>query len=190
MKKYLMVFLAVLLFSTAASAQVNGYIGLFTDVGHTSWCASDHTVPGNFTMYIYCLPRADGMYCAEFMLQGPADPSLIIASATPQAGYSVILGDLATGVSFCFLECKNDWIWIYSVLVVDTSGNQNTIAIVPHPTAGGPNFANCVEPLRPIYDAVVFNNLYVNYTDGVDPECEATGTASASWGAIKGLYAD
>ena len=190
MKKYLMVFLMVLLFSTAVSAQTQGYIGLFADVTHTSWCASAASVPGNFNMWIYCLPRSDGMFCAEFMIQMPADPTLILATATPQAGYSIIMGNLTTGVSICFNSCQTDWVWIYQVLMVDTAGNQNMVSIVPHPTAGGPNFANCVEPLRPIYDAVVFNNLYVNYVDGVDPECDETGTAPASWGAIKSLYAD
>ena len=190
MKKYLIVFLAVLMLSTAASAQTQGYIGLFADVTHTSWCASAASVPGNFTMYIFCLPNVDGMYCAEFMLQPPADPTIIIGASTPQAGYSVILGDLLTGVSFCFLECKTDWIWIYSVMVIDTGGNQNMISIAPHPTAGGPSFANCVEPDRPMYDAVIFNNFYINYVDGVDPECDETGVAPASWGAIKSIYAD
>ena len=36
-------FLAVLLFSTAASAQTYGYMGLFTDETHTSWCNSAAT---------------------------------------------------------------------------------------------------------------------------------------------------
>ncbi len=190
MKKYLMVFLAVLLFSTAVSAQTQGYIGLFADVTHTSWCASAASVPGSFNMWIYCLPRSDGLKCAEFMIQMPADPTFFIGGSTPQAGSSIILGDPATGVSFCFSECQTDWVWLYQFLMVDTGGNRNMVSIVPHPTAGGPNFSNCVLPDRPIYDAVVFNNFYVNYVDGTDPECNETATAPASWGAIKSLYAD
>jgi len=188
MKRSLMIFLAVLLFSTAASAQTNGYIGLFADDAHTTWCATPASIPGNFNMYIFCLPNTDGMYCAEFMLEMPSDPTLILATTTPQAGYSIILGDLASGVSFCFLECKTDWIWIYTVLMVATSGNQNMVQIVPHPTAGGPNFSNCIEPIRPMYNAVIFTNLYANYTDGVDPECSETAVSEMTWGAIKSMY--
>ena len=190
MKQYLMVLVAVVLLSTAASAQTNGYIGLFAEAEHTSWCGSAASVPGSLSMYIVCLPRADGMYCAEFKLQMPADATLILANATPQAGFSIIMGDLAAGVSFCFLECKYDWIWIYNVLLLDTGGNRNAISIVDHPLSNGVYFNNCVEPDRPVYDAVVFNNFYVNYTDGVDPECDATGTAERTWGAIKSMYRD
>lgn len=190
MKRYLMVFLAVLLFSTAASAQTQGYIGLFTEEAHTSWCASGHAVPGNFTVWMFALAKEGGTFGAEFMIQMPADPSLIMANLTPHPdASSAILGHPTTGVSFTWLSCQEGWTWIYQALMIDTSGNQNMLAIVPHPTAGGPNFLEC-EGSRPIYPAVVFNNLYVNYADGVDPECEATGTASASWGAIKNLYAD
>jgi hypothetical protein len=190
MKSFLMVVFAVLLISPAASAQSNGYIGLFADVGHTSWCGAAASVPGSLNMYIYCLPRSDGMYCAEFKLQMPTDPTLLLANATAQAGYSVILGDLASGVSFCFLECKNDWIWIYNVLLIDTGGNRNTISIVDHPLSHDVYFASCEEPDRPQYPAVVFNNFYTNYTDGIDPECEATATAARTWGAIKSMYND
>ncbi len=190
MKRYLIVFLAVLLISTAASAQTNGYIGLFADETHTSWCASAATVPGPFTMYIFCLPRTDGTFCAEFQLLMPEDPTLILGTATPQDGYSVIMGALVDGVSFCFLDCQNDWIWIYSCLMYDTGGNQNSIGIGPHPQSGDILFNSCTPPQFDIYSAVVFNNLYVNYVDGVDPECDETATAERSWGAIKSLYAD
>ena len=190
MKRYLMVFLAVLLFSPAVSAQPNGYIGLFTDIDHTSWCGTAATIPGNFNMYIYALPRHDGMFCAEFMIQMPDDPTLMMATATPNPGYSIIMGDLASGVSFCFLECQTDWVWIYTVMMVVTSTNQNMVQIAPHPEAGGPWFANCVEPIRPMYEPVVFTNLYVNYENGVDPECSATATAEMTWGAIKSMYVE
>jgi hypothetical protein len=190
MKKYLMVFLAVLLFSTAVSAQTQGYIGLFSDDTHTSWCASAASVPGNFTMWMFALPKEGGATCAEFMIQMPADPSLIMATLTPHPdASSAIIGHPTSGVSFCWNLCHEGWTWIYSALMVDTSGNQNTIALVPHPTAGGPNFTEC-DGDRVIYPAVIFNNFYVNYVNGVDPECDETGTAPASWGAIKSLYTE
>ncbi len=189
MKKYLMVFLAVLLFSTAVSAQTQGYLGLFTDDTHTSWCQSGHVSP-QFTMWMFALGKEGGTFGAEFMIQMPADPTLIMATLTAHPDASAaIIGHPTTGVSFTWLTCQEGWTWIYSALMIDTSGNQNVVAIVPHPTADGPNFLEC-EGSRPIYPAVIFNNLYVNYVDGVDPECNETATTSASWGAIKSLYTE
>ena len=132
MKKYLMVFLMVLLFSTAVSAQTQGYIGLFADVTHTSWCASAASVPGNFNMWIYCLPRSDGMFCAEFMIQMPADPTLILATTTPQDGYSVIMGNLTTGVSICFNSCQTDWIWTHQLTCLVIDETPSIITLDPH----------------------------------------------------------
>jgi hypothetical protein len=189
MKKYLMVFLAVMLLSTAASAQSQGYLGLFADVDHTTWCGSAASIPGSFTMYIYMLPRADGSGCAEFLLVPPADPTIIIGSATPNPDNSIILGDPLMGVSFCYTVCQYGWTIVYTILVIDTAGNQNMIQLAPHPTAGGPNLTECPDP-RPVYPAVIFNNLYINYTDGVDPECSETATATRTWGAIKSLYVE
>ena len=190
MKRYLMIFLAVLLFSAAASAQTNGYLGLFTDTERTSWCGAADPIPGNFNIYIYALPNTDGMYCAEFMLQMPDDPSLFVGMLTPNPGVSIIMGELVSGVSFCFLECQTDWVQIYTVMLVTTSANRNVVQIVAHPEAGGPWFANCVEPMRPMYPAVVFTNMYVNYENGVDPECSETATAEKTWGAIKSMYTE
>ena len=186
MKRYLMVFFAVLLFSTALSAQ--GYLCLFSDVQHTSWCAVPATVPGAFNMYIFALPNEDGLYCAEFMLVPPTDPGITLATATPNPGNSVILGDPLTGVTLCYLVCQTDWVWVYNYLVVVQNTNKDMIALAPHPQAGGPNFPSCIEPLRPINVAVIFNNLYINYIDGIDPECDETATKEESWGAIKSMY--
>ena len=184
-----MVFLAVLLFSTAASAQVNGYIGLFADDQHTSWCGSAASIPGNFTMYIFALPSQDSTYCVELMLSYPADATIIGGPATWDPTMPVVMGDLATGVSACYAECKAGWLMVCSQMIITTSANQGIISILPHPTAGGPNFNACAGS-RPVYDATIFNNFYINYVDGTDPECDETASASASWGAIKGLYAD
>jgi len=190
MKKYLLVFLAVLLFSTAVSAQTDGYIGLFADDTRISWCKSGDAFPIIFEMYIFCLPRADGMFCAEFVVNYPADPTVITATVTAGAGISIVKGDLAAGVSVCYLECQNDWVWPFHQMIVLQSANQNVITIGPHPDTGQILFANCVEPMRPVYDAVVFTNLYLQYVDGVDPECSATATAELTWGAIKSMYSE
>ncbi|MCK4549227.1 MAG: hypothetical protein KAU49_03625 [Candidatus Krumholzibacteria bacterium] len=189
MKKYLMIFLAVLLFSTAVSAQTDGYIGLFADDTRTAWCKSGSSFPVIFEMYIFCLPRADGMFCAEFMIDYPADPTVITATVTQGAGISIVKGDLASGVSVCYLECQNDWVWPFHQMIVLQSANKNVISIVDHPESHAILFNCCVEP-RPIYDAVVFTNLYLQYEVGVDPECSETATAELTWGAIKSIYTE
>ncbi len=189
MKRYLMISLAVLLFSTAASAQTNGYLGLFMDTERTTWCGAASAIPGNFTCYIYALPNVDGMFCAEFKLQMPDDPTLFTGTIIPNPGWGVILGDPVTGVSFCFEFCQTDWVQLYSVMLVTTSANANIVQIVAHPDAGGPWMASCEEPMRPMYPAVAFTNLYVNY-DGSEPECGETATAERTWGAIKSMYTE
>ncbi len=188
MNRYLMVFLAVLLFSTAASAQTDGYIGLFADVDHTTWCGAAASIPGSFTMYIYCLPRADGTFCAEFMLNYPNDPTIITGAGNFDPAMPIVMGDLATGVSACYAECRTGWLMIASQLIITTSTNQGIISIAPHPEAGGPNFTEC-EGLRPIYVAKIFNSLYINY-DPAAPECSETATAEMTWGAIKSMYVE
>lgn len=193
MKKYLMIFLAVLLFSTAVSAQTSGYICLYADATRTSNCASgaaSDVAPYIFNMYIFFLPRSDGMFCAEFIINYPVDPMVIAGAVTPGAGHSIVKGDLASGVSVCYLECQTDWIMGFSQMIILRSMDQNMISIGPNPESGAILFANCVEPYRPIYDAVAFNNLYLQYVDGVDPECGATGTQEKTWGAIKQIFVE
>jgi hypothetical protein len=183
-----MVFISLLLLSTAAAAQTNSYLCLFADMEHTTWCAVPASIPGSFNMYIFALPNEDGLYCAEFQLIAPSDPTVILASYTPHPNMSIAQGHPSTGVTFCYLDCQRDWVWVYTVLVVVQSSNQNIIELAPHPQAGGPNFPSCIEPGRPINIATIYNKLYINYVDGIDPECDETATAEKTWGAIKSLY--
>jgi hypothetical protein len=194
MKRFLMVFLTVILLSTAASAQIRGYLCLFSDVDHTEWCASAATIPGSFTMYVYMLPKVigspeDGSFGAEFMIEYPDDPTvLVLAESYNGAEIPVVMGSFAAGVSLGFDACKTDWFLIATQMIVTQTANLNTIYIRPHPTSGGPSLADCGE-LHAKYDATVFNNLYINYDPGA-PECGETATSEASWSAIKTLYTD
>ncbi len=188
MKRYLMIFLAVLLFSTAASAQTRGYIGLFADDTHTSWCGSAASIPGSFTMYVFILPWADGTKGVEFMLDYPEEASIIATTETWDPDY-LVMGNLGSGVSGVITDCQFGWNVIATQMIITTSAAQGVISVVAHPTAGGPNMNEC-EGDRPIYPAVAFTNLYVNYQDGVDPECSETATAERTWGAIKSMYND
>ena len=188
MKRFLMISLAVLLFSTAASAQTDGYLCLFSDVDHTTWCANAPTIPGTFTMYIYLLPRADGAFGAEFMLDYPDDPDIMTTLETYNSDITIIMGALGTGVGVGFNECKTDWFLIASQPIITMSAVQAVVSIAPHPTSGGPSLADC-GPLHAKYDAVMWNSLYINYPPG-SPECSATANAASTWGAIKNMYTE
>jgi len=188
MKRYLMVFLAVLLFSTAASAQIDGYLCLFADVDHSVWCANAATIPGSINMYVYMLPEAGGSFGAEFQVVYPNDPTIIRTAETYNAAITVIMGDIANGISVGFDECKTGWFLIATQMIITSSANQGIVSIVPHPTSGGPSLADC-GPQHDKYTAVIFNELYINYAPG-SPECSQTATADMSWGAIKSMYTD
>ena len=188
MKRLLMIFLAVMLAASAASAQTQGYIGLFADDIHSVWCGTGFgTTPPLLKMYIFGLPRTGGTFGAEFMIDYPDDPSIIPATVTYHGDVNLTMGDLASGVSIAYNGCIEGWFMIADVDIYTTSPNQVIVQIVNHPTSGNIYFTDC-EGARPVYPAVAFTNLYINYTDGVDPECSETATAERTWGAIKQMY--
>jgi len=190
MKRLLMIFLAVLMAASAASAQTSGYIGLFVDDTHTSWCGTGfgEAVP-LLNVYVFGLPRAGGTFGAEFMIDFPDDPTMITAGATFANDPTVILGSLSTGVSLGYDSCITGWFLIATQPMYTTSANRVVVQIVANPSSGGVFFTEC-EGIRPVYDAIVFTNVYINYENGVDPECAETGTAESSWGAIKSMYSE
>jgi hypothetical protein len=172
--------------ASAAHAQSQGYLCMFTDDTRTSYCAAPAGPPLIVNVQIWALPRYDGTYCAEFMVSYPADPTVIAATVTPDPTFTVVLGDLATGVSACYGECKIGWTKLFTQMIICQNANQNIISIVANPASGGIYFNECAG-IRPIYPAVAWNNLYLNYTDGIDPECGYTASEDATWGAIKRL---
>lgn len=187
MKRYLMLVLALLVLPSAAHAQTDGYLGLFTDEGRTSWCTSPATIPGAVTMYVMALPSEDSLTCVEFSLD--YDPvGMTEGGVTLNPLNTVSLGNIGTGLSVCF-ACQGEWLFVCSQLLIIFDDVQYTVSIQPHQGTGGVYFSNCDDEAgRPKYDAIPFTNFYVNYEDGVDPECSETATDPASWGAIKSMY--
>jgi hypothetical protein len=173
-----------MLIATVANAQPPvGYIGLFADVDHTTWCVTGAGFYP-FNMYIWCLPSYLGQICAEFMVCYPAN---VIQSTVTWNDpiISVSLGDLPSGLSVCFDPCQTTWFWIANQAMYCTDPTQTYIYICPHPDVGVYQFANC-EPGYPTEPCIALTHLFINYTAG-DPECETTGTEDASWGAIKSM---
>ena len=183
MKKVTLLAIALLVIAGAANAQT-GFIGLYTDETHSYWCAEGvGFYPVN--MWVMCLPGPLGQICAEFMI---CYPPIVIQSTTTwnTALISVSLGDLASGLSVCYIVCQYDWNWIaHQLLYVTDSATKAMAVICPHPDVGVYQFSNC-EPGYPLEPCTVLTNLYLNYAP-TEPECQGTGTQDASWGAIKSM---
>ncbi len=190
MKKCLLFLVTLMLLFSAANAQPPvGYIGLFADETHTSWCVYDTEPYYPVDLYIWCLPSINGQACAEFAVEYPDDPGIIKTTITQNSHISIAMGGLETGMSVCFLECQTDWHWMFKHELYINTSTKRTIRIIPHPDPDilAYQFANCLED-NPLEPCILFTNLYINSQNGIDPECSTTGTTPASWGAIKSLY--
>jgi hypothetical protein len=193
MKKCLMLSLALMLISTAVFAQAPpiGYIGLFVDTDHTTWCATG-TTPYSFFIYVWCLPATDGQMCAEFAIDYSDDPGVIKTSTIQAAHVSIALGSLDGGMSACFTTCQTEWHYPFSQMLYITTAEKATVRIIEHPgilPAPAYQFANCLEDF-PMEPCKVFTSVYVNSENGVDAECSTTAAESFSWGAIKHLITE
>ena len=184
MKKALLLGAALLLIASVSFAQQLpplGYIGLFADDMHESWCTS--IIGAAFNMWIWALPGENGMKCAEFAIQYPT-AGIFAGTVTVNPGKSATLGDLPGGFSICYTECNWDWQWIAYQSIFVMVGDPLVFEIIPSPIVYPLpvyQFANCNEgyPKEP---CIKFTNLYVN------GECGPIATEESSWGAIKDLF--
>ena len=186
MKKVIFIIVALLVLSAGSANAMypEGYIGLFADGAHTTWCA---TGVGFYPveMWIWCHPNyVLGTICSEFMICYPMN---VIQSTTTWNDpiISVSLGDLASGLSVCYITCMWDWFWVAHQMLWVTDPTPTYIYICVHPDIGVIQFANC-EPGYPIEPCVAYTNLYLNAAPP-DPECMGTAVKDASWGAIKNM---
>ncbi len=181
MKKLLILGIALLLISGNAVAQGGyGYIGLFVDDMHSTWC----TTASSFDMYVWCLPSTNGMMGFEHAISYPGNiiPSTVTSNSSV---ISVCMGDLSSGISCGLNACEEDWIWTHKQTLFVTDGVQTNIEIIEHPDVGAYQFTNCEDGF-PIEACVKFTDIMVN-TDPTSPSC-VRGTGEESWGAIKSLY--
>ena len=187
MKKAIMLGILLLMIPMAAFAQLpeTGYIGLFADAARDTFCAWGAPV-FFFDMYVYCLPGDHGLKCAEFAILYP-ESGIFAGVATPNPALSVAQGNLADGMSCCFLECQWDWQWTHSQTIIVQDATPKIFEIIPSPVPIPPvyQFANCdTIPIKyPKEPCTKFTNLYVN-------TCGPTAVEETSWGAIKSLYRD
>jgi len=185
MKKALLLAFAILLISGAVNAQLppDGYIGLYADEAHSTQCVNG-TGFYPFTLWIWCWPSVRGQICAEFLVQYPAN--VITSTVTPNdAIISVTLGDLANGMSVCYVGCELDWNWPFQQAMYCTDPTQTMITIGAHPDVGVYQFANC-DSGYPTEPCIAYPSLLLNVLPDDCPEI--VGTEETSWGAIKSLF--
>ena len=165
-----------------AQTEAHYYIGLFADEDFTV-CSVDVVASSIFEAYVWCRPDWEGMVCVEFKIAYPSNVLLMPSMTVKHDGISVEYGDVESGISTCFHDCRYDQLWVYRLsFVALETGGPDFIRIedfLPEDQYGGLNFAACQGGF-PTRDAIVLNHLALNQ------DC-VVGTAAASWGAIKSL---
>jgi len=179
MKKVLLIAAALLIVASTVNALPPvGYIGLFADAGHQVCNVMAPAPFYPFTMWIWCLPSVNGMQAAEWMVTYPTN--IIGSTVTQNPDITVALGSLNAGISVAYANCNLDWVWTHNQACYITDLAPSWIRIVPHPTAGAYQFANC-QLGYPIEAILLLNNLAINQGCIV-------ATQDATWGAIKSLF--
>lgn len=180
MKRLFVMLTVALLVSSVSSTQATQYgrIGLYADEGHSTnevWSGGAIT---QFTFYIFCLPGENGLMCAEYAVDIPANVIINADGIVENPGMSVSLGELLTGMSFCFLECQNDWVWTHSIpsYLMDVSPTQ--ISIVEHPLVGTYQYANCIAPDFPTEPCFYGPPLCLNHSCPLDTDPPGLSGAS------------
>ena len=158
-----------------------GCIGLYVDDHEVSEIWTD-IVFQPFEMWIWCLPSENGMICAEFAIEYPAN--VIPATVTQNPEINVTLGDLPNGVSTCFASgnCKYDWTWLFHQTLYFVDLNPSQISIVEHPGPAKIQFYNCL-PSNPFEDANVCSHLYYNQAstlDSIPPHIDSVAVQSST----------
>lgn len=193
MKRLLIVVAILIVVTSAASANPDGWIDLFADSTHTSWCIS--VPPGVnyevFHMYLIARPPVTGLRSYDLRIDIP-DPAVSIADVTLPPNHSIPMGQWHEGMACGFTDCQTDpWVLCAQFLLVALPpGLQpgcQLIKLAPsYWYQGGPFeddilFSDCeVTTLR----AETQFGVYIN----CDPCPDIIATEEKSWGAIKSLY--
>ncbi len=166
-----------LLASIGTQAYGYGRIAIFADENRSVsevWYSQEMT---QFNIYIFCLPGDDGMMCAEYSVKYPEN--VLASSFTGNPALSIALGNLDDGMSACFAECQNDWVWTHTQTLFLTDATPATIEIEAHPDAGVYQFANC-DPGFPTETIFYSNPLFLNSIFTYDNEPPAVQSAEST----------
>jgi hypothetical protein len=131
MKKAILGVILLLMMAPGSAETTGAHIGLYTSEAHSSSCATGY---GFYPVevWICCLPGDRGMICAEFAVQYPSN---IIKSTVTENDdiISVMMGDLESGMSVCYIDCLWSWHWNFHQLIYVTDAEPAWIELVPHP---------------------------------------------------------
>jgi hypothetical protein len=142
-----------------SSTTNQGQIGLYLDENRLTNCA-DGIPFYPLDMWIWCKPGDLGQMCAEFAVDYPYN--VIQEQVTENEDLvSVTLGELATGMSVCYQQCRLDWNWPFRQTLFVTDSLPTMVRIVAHPDVGRYQFANC-SPGYPIEDVERCSSVIVN----------------------------
>ncbi len=164
----LCILISVIPFAIMAQVPEIGRIAIYADSLRTT-SEVDVLAPYTlFDVYIFCQPSMNGMYCAEFAMHSSTE-SMVIANQEWHENISVILGNLASGVSTCFLDCQAEWVCLVHLSMLNTTTDPAVLEIVRHPDVGYYQFANCLEDsqIEPIFigPKLCFNQTCAPDTD-------------------------
>jgi hypothetical protein len=178
MSRMLIAAILICAFAMPANGQ---YFSLWADEGRTTseyWTESPFQA---FTIYVFLDPGTDGAYGAEYKLTGPSGHFATGSRAAPFVTASILGNPYgAPGVSVGFSSCQSETVWLFSVDCMTASLDPGLYTIEENDVSSFRGIATCVEPYRPLVEAVAYNSFCYNTTDNTSRD--------TSWGAIKKQY--
>lgn len=179
MKKALLLGVALLLIASVVSAQLppQGYIGLYADDNHSSWCIN---ATGSQTMYCFVLPPEAGMKCIEI---STVLSSANIAVFSPIYNDDVaqpVMGGVPGDLAACFNSCWGEWVMAFSATLFIMAPTPESVVLEAF--TGSP-YLKILDCAGLEVEALPMTYLYTN----TDP-CPGTANQESTWGAIKNMY--
>jgi hypothetical protein len=179
MKKALLLGVALLLIASVVSAQLppQGFIGLYVDDAHTTWCIEG---TGSFTMYCFVLPTVDGMKCIEIKT---VLSSANIAVFSPVYNADVaqpVMGGVPGDLAACFNSCWGEWVQAFSATLFIMAATPESVTMEPF--TGSP-YLKILDCTGLETEALPLTYVYTNYA-----ECPGNANQESTWGAIKNMY--
>lgn len=190
MKKVLLLVAALMILSSAVSANPGGWLDLFADADHGTWCL--YPPPAQYvpiTVYFIARPPADGMRATECKMVIP-DPCVSITNEIYHPNMNLGFGDWPTGMSLSFDMCMAEtFVMVAEIQILSLSCAWGTgcqiISLAARDDSGFFGFATCATGFPP-ETAEHQVDIYLN----CDPCPDFIATENKSWGAIKTLYGE
>lgn len=164
----------------SASPAENTYIGLYSDLAHTDWCAEE-ICPGfcPLSIYAWVLPGYRGARAVEFAVSYP--PVVIPSSVTLNCSrVDCIRLCLEPCASWIYVQCETDWAWVWRQDLFVVGPAPGIARVVPAPGLAQIGYASC-EPGYPVYPMIPCTDFYFN-------SCGDMAGEPSTWGSIKSLY--